>query len=76
MWAFSVLTAAAAAVDILYFAGGVRWIGFANYLFVWGAIFLLGYAWLDNRFPDRRMLLVYAAIAGVATMGLWWLGWI
>src|SRR5262249_47427565 len=56
--------------DVVYFAGGVRWVGFANYLFVWGAIFLLGYAWLDNRFPDRRMLLVYAALALLALMTL------
>src|SRR5262249_49738009 len=66
MGAFWALTTAAAVADIVYFAGGVRWLGFANYLFVWGAIFLLGYAWLDNRFPDRRMLLVYAALGLLA----------
>jgi hypothetical protein len=70
MWAFWALTAAAAAVDIVYFAGGVRWLGFANYLFVWGAIFLLGYAWLDNRFSDRRMLLVYASLGLLALLSL------
>jgi surface polysaccharide O-acyltransferase-like enzyme len=70
MWAFWALTAAAAAVDIAYFAGGVRWLGFANYLFVWGAIFLLGYVWLDNRFPDRRMLLVYAGLGLLALLSL------
>jgi len=70
MWAFWVLTAAAGVVDIAYFAGGLRWLGFANYLFVWGAIFLLGYAWLDNRFPDRRMLLVYAALGLLALLSL------
>jgi surface polysaccharide O-acyltransferase-like enzyme len=70
MKAFWAFTAAAAVVDVVYFAGGVRWLGFANYLFVWGAIFLLGYAWLDNRFPDRRMLLIYAALALLALLSL------
>jgi hypothetical protein len=68
MRAFWLLTAAAAGVDLVYFAGGVRWLGFANYLFVWGAIFLLGYAWLDDRFSDRRMLLVYAALGLLALL--------
>src|SRR5262245_4212524 len=68
MRAFWALTAAAAVVDIVYFAGGVRWLGFANYLFVWGAIFLLGYAWLDNRFPDRQRLLVCAALGLLALL--------
>jgi hypothetical protein len=68
MRAFWALTAAAAVVDIVYFAGGMRWLGFANYLFVWSAIFLLGYAWLDNRFPDHRMLLVYAAAGLLALL--------
>jgi hypothetical protein len=68
MKAFWALTAAAVAVDAMYFAGGVRWLGFANYLFVWGAIFLLGYAWLDARLPDRRMLLVFAGLAFIALL--------
>src|SRR5215469_1797993 len=63
MRSFWALTAAAVVVDILYFAGGVRWLGFVNYLFVWGAISLLGYAWLDDRFSSRRMSLLCAALA-------------
>src|SRR5262245_14421489 len=68
MRAFWALTAAAV-VDIAYFAGGMRWLGFANYLFVWGAIFLLGYAWLDNRFSERTTMLACAA-SGVAALFL------
>ena len=64
---FWALTAAAVVVDVMYFAVGLRWLGFANYLFVWGAIFLLGYAWLDDRFPKRRTQLVAAAL-GFATL--------
>jgi len=62
MRSFWALTVAAAAVDVLYFAVGLRWLGFVNYLFVWGAIFVLGYAWLDERFSSRRTLLAGAAL--------------
>ena len=67
MGSFWALTAAAIAVDVIYFALGVRWLGFANYLFVWGAISLLGFAWLDGRFSERRTLLV-SAVAGFAVL--------
>ncbi len=66
MRSFWALTAAAGAVDLLYFVVGLRWLGFANYLFVWGAISVLGYAWLDERFSERRMLLVGAALGFAA----------
>jgi len=62
MKSFWALRAAAIIVDVMYFAVGLRWLGFANYLFVWGAIFLLGYAWLDERFSGWRTLLVCAAL--------------
>jgi hypothetical protein len=68
MGAFWAFTAAAVAVDVVYFGGGLRWLGFANYLFVWGAIFLLGYAWLDERFSGRPMLLAYAGLAFVVLL--------
>src|SRR5262249_1893422 len=70
MRSFWALTAAAIVVDILYFVGGVRWLGFVNYLFVWGAISLLGYAWLDDRFPSPRMCLLCAALARAVSRAL------
>jgi hypothetical protein len=53
---------------VVYFAGGVRWLGFANYLLVWSAVFLLGYAWLDNRFSHRGTLLLCAGLGLVALL--------
>jgi surface polysaccharide O-acyltransferase-like enzyme len=67
LWA---LTAAAIAVDVMYFAAGLRWVGFANYLFVWGAVFLLGYAWLDERFSEPKTTLVCAASGFAALLFL------
>jgi len=66
MRSFWSLTAAAIAVDVLFFAADLRWLGFANYLFVWGAISLLGFAWLDERFTDRGTMLAAAALAFAA----------
>ncbi|HVZ35472.1 MAG TPA: hypothetical protein VG963_23755, partial [Polyangiaceae bacterium] len=40
----------------------------ANYLFVWGAISVLGYAWLDERFSERRTLLAGAALGFAALL--------
>src|SRR5215475_12573144 len=64
---FWALTAAAAVVDVMYFAFGLRWLGFTNYLFVWAAIFMLGYAWLDDRFSKRSTQLLAAGL-GFATL--------
>src|SRR5262245_60288743 len=69
MKSFWALTAAAAAVDVIYFSLGLRWLGFANYLFVWAAISTLGYAWLDERFSGHSTLLVGAA-SGFAVLFL------
>jgi surface polysaccharide O-acyltransferase-like enzyme len=69
MICFWTLTAAAAVVDVLYFSG-LRWLGYANYLFVWGAVSLLGYAWLDDRFQKRRTQLVSAFLGFAALLTL------
>lgn len=66
MGAFWALTAAAIVGDVMYFAFDLRWLGFANYLFVWGAISLLGFAWLDERFSDRAVMLVCGALGFAA----------
>jgi hypothetical protein len=68
MSSFWALTVAAVVVDVLYFAAGLRWLGFANYLFIWGAVFLLGYAWLDDRFSGRGMQLAGAGLGFAALL--------
>ncbi|WP_072392521.1 acyltransferase family protein [Hyphomicrobium sp. CS1BSMeth3] len=66
MGSFWALTAAAIVGDVMYFAFDLRWLGFANYLFVWGAISLLGFAWLDERFSDRSVMLFCGALGFAA----------
>lgn len=70
MGSFWALTAAAAAIDIAYFAFDLHWIGFANYLFVWAAIFLLGYAWLDEPLSRTATMPICAAVGLVALISL------
>jgi len=62
MGSFWALTVAAVAVDVAYFSSDLRWIGFANYLFVWAAIFLLGYVWLDKSLSGTATMLICSAI--------------
>jgi surface polysaccharide O-acyltransferase-like enzyme len=71
---FWALTAAAIVVDVMYFAAGWRWLGFANYALVWGAIFLLGYGWLDDRFSERKIQLVCAGLGFAALVLITQLG--
>lgn len=55
---------------------GLGWVavGFLNYVFVWGTVHQLGYAWLDDRLgrPPRRLALATLGLA--ATLALVWLG--
>ncbi|MBO0753763.1 MAG: acyltransferase family protein, partial [Bradyrhizobiaceae bacterium] len=66
MASFWGLTGAAVVVDFVYFAGDLRWLGFANYLFVWGAISLLGCAWLDEQCSERVTMLAAAGLGFAA----------
>ncbi len=57
MASFWVPAVAAAVVDLAFFAGGLRWLGWSNYLFVWLAVHQLGYAWLDGVLAGPRRAL-------------------
>ncbi|MER7758603.1 acyltransferase family protein [Streptomyces sp. NPDC097619] len=64
--AFLGLVAAAAAVDLLRFAGGVPFAGFLNFAFVWLAVHQLGFLRADGRLT--RPGLLAAAGAGGAVL--------
>jgi hypothetical protein len=65
--------AAAALVDLAFFAFGWRFLGVLNYLFVWLAVHQMGYAWHDSgRIAPGRMLLL--AIGGLGLL-LGLVGW-
>lgn len=62
--------AAAAVCDVLSIAGGIVPVGFANYVFVWGTVHQLGFAWLDGRLDGVRGRLLLAGAGLAATFAL------
>ena len=76
-WGFAsvvVPAAAAALVDIAFFAGDVRALGWLNYLFVWLAVHQLGYAWHDGRLAGARSGLACLCLGLPALVALTRLG--
>lgn len=61
------------AVDTWSIAGGNSWVGFANYVVVWGVVHQLGFAWLDGALASRwrQAGLVVAGFAGLAALVGW-----
>lgn len=73
-FAFAALTAAALLVDILYIGFEVAPVRWLNYLFVWNAVHILGYAWADGRIkgPLHRFGLAgggFAVLASLIVLG-------
>ena len=65
-WGFVSLVAfavAAALVDVAFFVGDLRWLGWSNYFWIWLGVHQLGYAWRDGRMGSRAQLLTYSALA-------------
>lgn len=63
LWSFAGFAAVAALVDIAYFALGLHFLGWTNYVWVWFGVHQLGYAWRDGRFPRSPTLLLGSATA-------------
>jgi hypothetical protein len=64
---FAGLSGVAVLVDLISIGTGIGWFGYLNYVFVWGAVHQIGYAWADRRVgrvPHR----LGAAAAGLATL--------
>ncbi|MDA7787955.1 acyltransferase [Sphingomonadaceae bacterium] len=58
---FFALVAGAIAIDLLTFVGGVPYINFLNFGFVWLAVHQLGYAWRDGHFDTTGKALLWFA---------------
>lgn len=73
---YSVLvgTLLAAAADVASLRLEVVPLGFLNYLFVWGTVHQLGYAWLDGRLGGASRRLLLAGVGLAATLALVILG--
>lgn len=67
---FVFLAAGAVILDLVRFAGGLAGPAWGNYLFVWLAVHQLGYLWRDGRIGGPRRSLLWAALGGLALLGL------
>ena len=67
MRSFWALVAGAVAVDAAAFAGGLGWLRWANYAFVWLAVHQLGFLWRDGRLAGPARALPFA-VGGIATL--------
>jgi hypothetical protein len=65
---------AAALVDLAFFAGGFRALGWLNYPFVWLAVHQLGYAWRDGRLAGARTGAPLFIMGAAVLVGLTHLG--
>lgn len=56
--------------DILSISFGIVWVGFLNYVFVWGTVHQIGYAWVDGRLASRARRGALAAVGLGMTLAL------
>jgi surface polysaccharide O-acyltransferase-like enzyme len=73
-WSIFAGVALAGFADVLAIGADLVPVGFLNYLFVWGTVHQLGYAWVDGKIEGmgRRLALLVAGFA--ATLALVWAG--
>lgn len=53
--------------DLAFFNTPYRWFGWFNYLFIWGAVHQLGYAWQQGKLPSAGKSLAIS-VAGLVTL--------
>lgn len=73
-WSIVAGTALAALSDLASIGGDIVWIGFLNYVLVWGTVHQVGYAWVDGTLQGKRTRLALALAGLGATLALVWLG--
>ena len=63
---FWIFAAIAGLTDLAFFVADIKWLGWANYFWVWLAVQHLGFAWRDNRMGSTLTLIVYSAMGLLA----------
>jgi len=74
LWSVVIGVAMAGTCDFLSIAEGLIPVGFLNYIFVWGTVHQLGYAWLDGRLDGMPKRVGLMMLGLVATVSLVWAG--
>jgi fucose 4-O-acetylase-like acetyltransferase len=57
-------------IDLISLGLGITWIGYLNYLFMWGTVHSLGYAWADSRLGTVTQRLMWSAAGFITTAAL------
>ena len=70
MASFWTLALLAVVDDVLFFAFGLKGVGWFNYAFVWLAVHQLGYAWRDGRLGGLRNASVWALTGALLLIGM------
>ncbi len=73
-WAVAGLLVLGGLVDLVSIRSGSDLAGFPNYVIVFGAVHMIGFAWLDGRLPGLRPRLLLAGLGAAGTVLLVWLG--
>ncbi|MDP9494056.1 MAG: acyltransferase, partial [Actinomycetota bacterium] len=74
LWSIVAGFALAGLCDLLSIAGGLIPMGFLNYVFVWGTVHQLGYAWLDAKLDGMPRRIGLTMLGFLATLSLVWAG--
>ena len=69
-WSIALGTALAGLADLISIGGDIVWGGFLNYVFVWGTVHQVGYAWVDGKLKGSGRRLSLGAIGLAATLVL------
>lgn len=69
-WSIIAGVALAGLADWLSIGGDLVWVGFLNYVLVWGTVHQLGYAWVDGTLTSRVRRYVLAVIGLGVTLAL------
>ena len=69
-WSIVAGTSLAALADFLSIGVGLIPVGFLNYIFVWGTVHQLGYAWLDGKIPGTARRLALGTLGFGAILAL------
>ncbi len=73
-WSIVIGVGLAALADLAALGAGWVGVGFLNYVFVWGTVHQLGYAWVDGEIASTSKRLGLAMIGFAATLALVQLG--
>lgn len=73
-WSIALGLGLAGAMDIVSIAFGITALGFLNYVFVWGSVHQLGYAWVDGKAHGARIRFGMVMLGLVGTLALVWVG--